>query len=104
MSDEKVVYPEFSTSKTENPEVVKYTEDAEAKAFVDIQNGNLRYVEENDQWYDHNGNYWEEISKLTIIEAARVMNRETALTIKGDPEAEKANQQSPLCPTGRGIF
>jgi putative DNA primase/helicase len=89
MSDEKVVYPEFSTSKTENQEVVKYTEDAEAKAFVDIQNGNLRYVEKNDQWYGHNGNYWEEISKLSIIEAARQMNRETALTIKSDPRLKK---------------
>jgi hypothetical protein len=36
---------------------VKLTEDAQAKAFVDIQNDNARYVEEIGQWFIHNGVY-----------------------------------------------
>lgn len=89
MSDEKVVYPDFSTSKTEKPGAVKYTEDFQAKAFVDIQNGNLRYVEENDRWYIYNDYYWEEISKLTVIKSARLMNRGTALNLDKDPRLAK---------------
>ena len=94
MSEEKIVYPEFSTSKTEKPEAVKYSEDAQAKVFVEMQNGNLKYVEENDRWYNYNDYYWEELSRLTVFEAARLMNRQTALTIPKEAKAEEANQQS----------
>jgi putative DNA primase/helicase len=89
MSEEKIVYPEFSTSKTEKPEAVKYSEDAQAKVFVDIQNGDLKYVEENDRWYHYNGFYWEELSRLAVFEAARLMNRDTALTIEKEAKLKK---------------
>src|SRR5262249_47365082 len=89
MTDEKVVYPEFSTSQTERPEAVMFTEDSQAKAFVDIQDGNLRYVEENDQWYIHNGNYWAEVSTLVVTEQVRLMNRGTAITVDKDPRLKK---------------
>jgi putative DNA primase/helicase len=89
MVDEKVVYPEFSTSRTEEPKVVMFTEESQAKAFVDNFDGNLRYVEENDQWYFHNGNYWEEISRLVVTEQARLMNRGTAIAVEKDPKLKK---------------
>ena len=83
--EDKIVHVAFSTSRTEEgPEAVMFTEDSQAKAFVDIHEDNLRYVEENDQWYAHNGNYWEEISKLVVTEQARIMNRGTALAIGKD--------------------
>src|SRR5260221_12837018 len=85
----------FSTEKVEEPEVVKLTEDAQAKAFVDIQNDCMRYVEEIDQWYIHNGHYWEEISKKSITESARLMNRGTAITIDKAPALKR--QLSSLC-------
>src|SRR5262249_48605700 len=83
--------PPFSTTEVEKPEAVKLTEDAQAKAFVDIQNDNLRYVEEIDQWYVHNSdtNCWEGISRLVVIESARLMNRGTAITIEKDPTLKK---------------
>ena len=87
MSDENVV--PFSTSKTEKPGAVKFTEDFQAKAFVDIQNGNLKYVEAIYQWYIHNGNYWEDLSKLTVIKSAQLMNRGTALNLDKDPRLAK---------------
>ena len=89
MSDENVI--PFSTSKTEKPEVVKLTEDAQAKAFVDIQHGDLKYVEENDQWYLHNteNGCWERISTLSVTEAARLMNRGTAIAIDGNAMLKK---------------
>ena len=89
MSEEKIVYPEFSTTKTEKPEAVKYSEDAQAKVFVEMQNGNLKYVEENDRWYNYNDYYWEELSRLTVFEAARLMNRQTALTIPKEAKLKK---------------
>ena len=48
MSEDKIVYPEFSTDRTEKVDAVKFTEDAQAKALVDLQNGDIRYVAEND--------------------------------------------------------
>src|SRR6266478_7097508 len=89
MVDEKVVYPEFSTNRTERPETVMFTEDSQAKAFVDNQDDNLRYVEENDQWYIHNGIYWEEISRLVVTEKARLMNRGTAIALDKDTKLKK---------------
>jgi hypothetical protein len=89
ISDDKVVYPDFSTTDTEKPEAVKFTEDAQAKAFVDIQNGTMRYVKENEQWFIHNGNYWEEVYQLSVIEAARPMNRGTAIAINKDPRIDR---------------
>jgi hypothetical protein len=59
------------------PEGVKFTEDFQAKAFVDLQDDNIRYVEENDRWYKHNSVYWEEMSRLDVIELVRLMNRGT---------------------------
>jgi len=64
MSEDIVVYPDFSTSRTEPSNPVKYTEDAHAKLLVDSLNGELRYVAENDKWHFHNSIYWEEINKL----------------------------------------
>jgi putative DNA primase/helicase len=78
MSEDKVVYPEFSTNRTEKVDAVKFTEDAQAKIFVDAQNGDMKYVSENDQWYFYNGIYWEAVNKLEVIESARQMNRGTA--------------------------
>jgi putative DNA primase/helicase len=92
MSDDhndKIVYADFSTSKTEMPEGVKFTEDFQAKAFVDLQDDNIRYVEENDQWYKYNGIYWEEISRLEMIESARLMNRGTALAVNKSPVLQR---------------
>jgi hypothetical protein len=62
----------------ETLEVVDYTEDAQAKVFVDLEEGNLRYVSEIDQWYRYNGCYWEPIDRLVVIEDVRWMNRGTA--------------------------
>jgi putative DNA primase/helicase len=71
----------FSTEKVENPGPVKLTHDAQAKAFVDMQDGNLHYVAENDLWIIHNGYYWEPIPELSIIEGVRLLNRGTALML-----------------------
>ena len=88
MVDPDNVIP-FSTEKVEKPEAVKFTEDAQAKAFVDIQNGNAKYVQKFDQWYYHNGNYWEDVSKLEVIEEARLMNRGTAITLDTNPNLKR---------------
>lgn len=87
MGEDNVV--PFSTTKVEKLEVVKLTEDAQAKAFVDIHNGDMKYVEENGQWYIHNGSYWEEISSLVITEQARLMNRGTAIMVDKSPGLQK---------------
>lgn len=89
MSEEKVVYPDFSTSETEELMPVKFTEDSQAKSFVDIQDGNRKYVEKLDSWFTYNGNYWEETSKLIVVEEARQLNRETATHIHKDPKLQK---------------
>jgi putative DNA primase/helicase len=89
MAEDNVVRPDFSTIKTETVDVVKLTEDAQGKAFVDIQQGNMRYVEENDQWYYHNSIYWEPISKLSIIETARQMNRKAAVSLNKGTNLKK---------------
>ena len=73
----------------EKLDTVPLTEDAQAKAFVDSHDGNLKYVEENDQWYRHNGVYWEEISRLSIIDRARLMNRGTAITLNQNSNLKK---------------
>ena len=81
MSDENIVHLASSTERVENVTPVKLTEDAQAKAFVDIQNDTLHYVEENDQWYLHNDYYWEGISKLVVIKSVRQLNRRTAFNL-----------------------
>ena len=71
MSEDNVIYMEPDAPEIEQqPEAVQFTEDAQGKAFVDNHDGNLRYVNENDQWYSHNGIYWEAINTLKVIEAA----------------------------------
>jgi putative DNA primase/helicase len=89
MGDDNIVYPTFSTGKVEKPEVVLYTEDAQAKKFVDLQNDNLRYVEELDQWFLWNGHYWQAISKLDVIETIRHVNRVDALDFQGQRTLRK---------------
>ena len=86
---EKDGYHEENAPEIEQPEAVQFTEDAQGKAFVDNHDGNLRYVNENDQWYNHNGIYWEAINTLKVIEAARLMNRGTAITLDKNSKLSK---------------
>ena len=81
MSEQEGIHTEPDAPEVEQPEAVQFTEDAQGKALVDNHDGNLRYVNENDQWYSYNGIYWEAINTLKVIEAARLMNRGTALTL-----------------------
>jgi len=83
MSEQEGFHTEADAPEVAQSEAVELTEDAQAKAFIDNTDDNLRYVEENDQWYVHRpeNNCWEVISRLTIIELARLMNRGTALMI-----------------------
>jgi putative DNA primase/helicase len=74
----------FSATEPEKPAPVEFTEDSQVKLFVDKANDTLRYVDELDQWINHNGNYWEEVSKLAIIEVVRQLNRESALELQKD--------------------
>jgi hypothetical protein len=90
MSDDNIiVYPTFSTGKVEKPEVVLYTEDAQAKKFIDIQNDIARYVEEPDQWLHWNDAYWQNTSKLEVTETIRCMNRQDALDFQGQKTLRK---------------
>jgi hypothetical protein len=50
-------HTEPDAPEVEQPDAVQFTEDAQGKAFVDNHDGNLRYVNENDQWYSYNGIY-----------------------------------------------
>jgi putative DNA primase/helicase len=65
----------------QEPEAIAYTELAQAKKFIDMSDDTLRYVEELDRWFRWNGRYWENISKLVIVEDIRQMNRQDALCI-----------------------
>ena len=81
MSDQDGIHTEPDAPEVEQPEAVQFTEDAQGKAFVDNHDGNLRYVDENDQWYSYNGIYWEAINTLKVIQSARLMNRGTAIAL-----------------------
>jgi putative DNA primase/helicase len=81
---------EFSTVKPEKQEPVKFTEDSQAKIFIDRAGDALRYVHELDQWYIHNGDYWQEVSKLAVIEQVRLLNRETALEVEKSDKLAKS--------------
>jgi putative DNA primase/helicase len=96
MSEQEGFHTEPDAPEIEHPKAVKLTEDAQAKAFVDVHDDNLRYVEEIDQWYRHNSNNncWEGISRLAIIEAARLMNRGTAIALDQEPLRKKLSSRS----------
>jgi len=96
MSEQEGFHTEVDAPEIEHPDAVKLTEDAQAKAFVDVHDDNLRYVEEIDQWYRHNSdnNCWEQISRLSIIEAARLMNRGTAVALDQEALKKKLSSRS----------
>jgi putative DNA primase/helicase len=89
MNEDNVIYMEPDAPEIERPEAVQFTEDAQGKAFVDNHDGNLRYVNENNQWYSYNGIYWEAINTLKVIEAARLMNRGTAIALNRKSKLSK---------------
>src|SRR5215467_6777707 len=89
MSEQDGIHIEPDAPEVEQPEAVQFTEDAQGKAFVDNHDGNLRYVNENDQWYNYNGIYWEAINTLKVIEAARLMNRGTAIALDRNSKLSK---------------
>jgi putative DNA primase/helicase len=74
-------------------DAIKFTEDAQAKAFVDSWVGDMKYVAENDQWYFFNGVFWEQVNKLKVIESARQLNRSTA-HLMNNKEQKKKQQLS----------
>jgi len=43
-------HTEPDAPEVEQPDPVQFPEDPQGKAFVDNHDGNLRYVNENDQW------------------------------------------------------
>src|SRR5215831_5845421 len=90
MSERDGIHTEPDAPEVEQqPEAVEFTEDAQGKAFVDNHDGNIRYVNENDQWYSYNGIYWEAINTLKVIQAARLMNRGTAIALNRQSKLSK---------------
>jgi putative DNA primase/helicase len=85
MPDDNVVYPKFSTEKVEPPpEVVKFTEHAMAKQFVDMAQDKVRYVIDTEQWLQWTGLYWEPDKKEETFQTIRDMNHKTARVL--DPK------------------